>query len=464
MAFRLLVADNSVTIQKIVSIAFENEDVEVEGVGDGQEAFDRIAKFNPDIVLADVDMPGLNGFELSKKIKGSPETNDIKVLLLASDFEGFDEQRYQTCGANNHISKPFKSDDIVKMVKSLLDGSFNDEGMLSETDLTENSVELELASSKIVGQPDVEVMAEDLDTLKVLESQEEPSLDELLDSVEQLSADGIKNSGLEDEKKSSKAGTPDAINSELELSGFLQEPYNLEEELPAPDALSKADDDILDQMIRGVEELKESAQSPDPDIKETEVFSGVGPDKPDGYVEEPEIFAEVRPRKIDDMDDLNSTFKELAMGSNSRQVNQEYKRPELSSLGGIVPEPEDLLEIIAPGAFSEVGRRPVTPEDIKENLDYISGFSDQERGLDTSNLRSKDWGYESGDDRFSQLIAEEVKQVMKRALSTSLEQEFFGLSEVILKTIREVVREVAPEITRKVIREEIEKIKKQDMY
>ena len=217
-------------------------------------------------------------------------------------------------------------------------------------------------------------------------------------------------------------------------------------------------------MIRGVEELKESAQSPDPDIKETEVFSGVGPDKPEGYVEEPEIFAEVRPRKIDDMDDLNSTFKELAMGSNSRQVNQEYKRPELSSLGGIVPEPEDLLEIIAPGAFSEVGRRPVTPEDIKENLDYISGFSDQERGLDTSNLRSKDWGYESGDDRFSQLIAEEVKQVMKRALSTSLEQEFFGLSEVILKTIREVVREVAPEITRKVIREEIEKIKKQDMY
>ena len=120
MAFRLLVADNSVTIQKIVSIAFENEDVEVEGVGDGQEAFDRIAKFNPDIVLADVDMPGLNGFELSTKIKGSPETNNIKVLLLASDFEGFDEQRYQTCGANNHISKPFKSDDIVKMVKSCL--------------------------------------------------------------------------------------------------------------------------------------------------------------------------------------------------------------------------------------------------------------------------------------------------------------------------------------------------------
>ena len=466
MAFRLLVADDSITIQKIVSIAFENEDVEVEGVADGQEAFDRIAKFNPDIVLADVDMPGLNGFELSTKIKGSPETNDIKVLLLASDFEGFDEQRYQTCGANNHISKPFKSDDIVKMVKSLLDGSFCDEeGALSETDLTENSVELELADLKMTGQQedDVELATEGLDGLKVLEPKEEPSLDELLDSVEQLSVDGMKNSDLEDEEKPSKDGTPAAINSELVFSEPLQKSHNLEEELPSPAASSK-DDDIIDQMIRGVEELKESAQSPGSDIKKTEVFLGVDSDKPEGYVGEPEIFSEVRPRKMDDMDDLNSTFKELAMGGNSRQVNQEFKRPELSSLGGIVPEPEDLLEIMAPGAFSEVARRPVTPEDIKENLDYISGFSDQGRDFDPRNSGSRDWGYESEDDRFSQVIAEEVKQVMKRALSTSLEQEFFGLSEVILKTIREVVREVVPDITRKVIREEIEKIKKQDTY
>ena len=90
MASRLLVADDSTTIQKIVSMAFENEDMEVDGVGDGQEAFDRIAEFNPDIVLADVDMPGLDGFELSAKIKESPETSGIKVLLLASDFEDFD--------------------------------------------------------------------------------------------------------------------------------------------------------------------------------------------------------------------------------------------------------------------------------------------------------------------------------------------------------------------------------------
>ena len=468
MASKLLVADASITIQKIIAIAFENEDIEVEGVGDGKEAFDRIAIFNPNIVLADVDMPGLNGFELSAKIKESPETNDIKVLLLASDFEGFDEQRYQTCGANNHISKPFKSDDIVKMVKSLLDGSFCDDDVaVSEADLEANPVELELTGSKITEQPedDMEGTSEFLGGLTTVSApQEQPSLEELLDSVKKLSTDGMETSGLEDEEEPSEDGTPAVMDRDLELSELLQEPHESEEELQASSTSSESDDDIIDQMIRGVEELKESAQPPDLDIEEAEVFSGFGSDKPEDYVEGPEIFAEVRPGKMDNMDDLNSTFQELAMGSSTGQTNQEEKPPELSSLGGIVPEPEDLLELIAPGTFSEVGRRPVTPEDIKENLDYISRFSDQDGGLDAFDWRPKDGGYQAGDDRFSKAIAEEVKQVLKRALGTSLEQEFFGLSEVILKTIREVVREVTPEITRRMIREEIEKIKKQDTY
>ena len=150
------------------------------------------------------------------------------------------------------------------------------------------------------------------------------------------------------------------------------------------------------------------------------------------------------------------------MGARPDQPDFEESRPELSSLGGIVPEPEDLLEKIAPGAFSEVGKRPATPEDIKENLDYISGLSGQ--GKDTDDISSRDWSYESGDDRFSQAIADEVRQVLNRSLGTSLEKEVFGLSDAILKVIREVVREVTPEIARRVIREEIEKIKKQDMF
>ncbi len=491
MTSRLLVADESITIQKIVSMAFEIEDVEVEGIGNGQEAFDRISQFNPDIVLADVDMPGLDGFELSAKIKESPETSSIKVLLLASDFEEFDEQRYQNCGADNHISKPFKSDDIVAMVKSLLQTSSGDEGavMLSGADLVEEEPQ-----------------------------EEEPSLEELLEAVEKLSTEGGEFSSSDDEVSAEALEQPLSVEDEtteltdeeliepMELSQSPDSPEPVElsaedegvdlsqenliepMELPEPledlaglepeKELAFTDDDIMDQMIRGVEELRDSVQSPDSPEEEAFPFEGeeLGSERPPelgevlAFTEGPEIFAEIRPRKLDNLDELDSTFKEIVMGGGGSPAHHEEQAhpTELSSLGGIVPEPEDLLERIAPGAFSEVGRRSATPENIKENLDAISGFSDQSQDREVSslhyNMRSENWGYEAGDNPFTQAIADEVKQLLQRSLGSSLEKEVSGLSEAILKTVREVVREITPEIARRVIREEIEKIKKQDMY
>ena len=411
-------------------MAFEIEDVEVEGIGNGQEAFDRISQFNPDIVLADVDMPGLDGFELSAKIKESPETSAIKVLLLASDFEEFDEQRYQECGADNHISKPFKSDDIVAMVKSLLGTS--DEGSVELTDKT--------VSDQNASEP-------------------EPSLEELLASVEELSA----------EEEVSDLAKEDLMEP-MELSEApepLENPVGLEPEEEV-EVLSGTDDDIMDQMIRGVEELRESVQSPGSPEEEVFPFEEEEPDseRPQEevlvFAEEPEIFAEIRPHKLDNLDELDSTFKEIVMGGSPAHHEEQAHSAELSSLGGIVPEPENLLERIAPGAFSEVGKRPATPEDIKENLDAISGFSDQSQGSLHYNLRSENWDHEAGP--LTQAIADEVRQLLQRSLGSSLEKEVSGLSEAILRTVREVVREITPEIARRVIREEIEKIKKQDMY
>ena len=425
-------------------MAFEIEDVEVEGIGNGQEAFDRISQFNPDIVLADVDMPGLDGFELSAKIKESPETSAIKVLLLASDFEEFDEQRYQNCGADNHISKPFKSDDIVAMVKSLLGTS--DEGSVELTDKT--------VSDQNASEP-------------------EPSLEELLASVEELSAEGGEFSSPEGEATELTEEESLELMANIKPMGLpeapepLENPVGLEPEEEV-EVLSGTDDDIMDQMIRGVEELRESVQPPGSPEEEVFPFEEEEPDseRPQEevlvFAEEPEIFAEIRPHKLDNLDELDSTFKEIVMGGSPAHHEEQAHSAELSSLGGIVPEPENLLERIAPGAFSEVGKRPATPEDIKENLDAISGFSDQSQGSLHYNLRSENWDHEAGP--LTQAIADEVRQLLQRSLGSSLEKEVSGLSEAILRTVREVVREITPEIARRVIREEIEKIKKQDMY
>lgn len=467
-------------------MAFETEGVEVEGIGNGQEAFDRISEFNPDIVLADVDMPGLNGFELSAKIKESAETNSIKVLLLASDFEDFDEQGFKNCGADNHISKPFKSDDIVAMVKSLLDSSSSSED--SEP----------IAPAEVVEKPVEDIES---DTLNDLDASE-PSLEELLASVEKLSTDGTTISD-EEEVLSEPLPEPDET-PELEdadepvepaepllaegLPGQVSEPEPEPEPEPIEDSepqtdsvedddleeLLDTDDDLMDQMIQGVEDLKESVQLPSVSAEEDFSFEEEAPGSEElqeetlNYTEEPEIFAEVRQQKLDNIEDLDSTFKELLMGGGSALHKTVEESTELSSLGGIVPEPEDLMERITPGTFSEVGKRPATPEDIKENLDQMSELSDldQDREMTSlqGNLRSENWSYDSSNDMFTQAVADEVKRLLQKSLGSSLEKEVSGLSDVILQTIREVVREVTPEIARKVIREEIEKIKKQDMF
>ena len=327
---------------------------------------------------------------------------------------------------------------------------------LTDEESTEGFFDAEDKAIELTDEESMELMA----NIRPMGSPESPepvelsAEDEVLEEAQPLAVD--------DE---TVALTDEELVEPMELS---EVPEPLEDAGLEPET-ELADDDIMDQMIRGVEELKESVQPFESDSGKDEDFSFVDPESDElesCAAEEPEIFAEVRPRKMDDMDDLDSAFKELSMGGRLSPTDQEEKRPELSSLGGIVPEPEDLLEQMAPGAFSEVGKISSTPEDIKENLDYIAGFSDQDnaRDLDPRKLRSRDWSYDSEDELFTQAIAEEVKHLVKRSLGASLEKEVYGLSDAILKTIREVVIEVVPDITRKVIREEIEKIKKQDMY
>lgn len=106
---RLLLADDSATIQKVISLTFTDEGVEVLTVGDGAAAIEQLSQDLPNVVLADVHMPGLNGYELCEKIKSDPRTSHLPVLLLVGSFEPFDETEAARVRANGHFTKPFQS-------------------------------------------------------------------------------------------------------------------------------------------------------------------------------------------------------------------------------------------------------------------------------------------------------------------------------------------------------------------
>ena len=116
----LLLADDSVTIQKVVGISFANEDVALLTVDNGDDAIAQAREAHPDIVLADVVMPGMNGYEVCQAIKSDPQLQHTPVLLLTGTFEAFDEERAAEAGADGHITKHFEAQALVDQVNAHL--------------------------------------------------------------------------------------------------------------------------------------------------------------------------------------------------------------------------------------------------------------------------------------------------------------------------------------------------------
>lgn len=120
MPKRILLADDSVTIQKVVEYVLAEEDFDVRIANDGGEASALAAAFMPDVVLADIDMPVKDGYILCKEIKSNPATAHIPVLLLAGAFEPIDRARMDESGADDYIVKPFESAELTGKINVLL--------------------------------------------------------------------------------------------------------------------------------------------------------------------------------------------------------------------------------------------------------------------------------------------------------------------------------------------------------
>ena len=149
---KLLLADDSITIQKVVELILAEEGFEIKSVNSGQEALDAIELFQPDIILADVDMPNMNGYQLSERIKTNEATKHFPVILLTGAFEPVDHELIQQVHADDFLVKPFESQDLISKINAMLTEStvspMEEEG-IAETEAVvaeEGSVEEDLWS------------------------------------------------------------------------------------------------------------------------------------------------------------------------------------------------------------------------------------------------------------------------------------------------------------------------------
>jgi CheY-like chemotaxis protein len=116
---KILVADDSVTMRRILELTFAGEDATVTGVDSGDAAVARASEIRPDVVFADVSM-GTDGYRVAASIKSTPGLEQTAVILLASQKHPYDEGKARNAGVDDHVLKPFDTQLVIDKVKQVL--------------------------------------------------------------------------------------------------------------------------------------------------------------------------------------------------------------------------------------------------------------------------------------------------------------------------------------------------------
>ncbi len=118
---RILVVEDEESLLKLESILLSSKGYSVTGVMDGRSALEEVRTNKPDLVILDIMLPEIDGFEVCRQIKEDPAVSHIPVLLLTAKKNTQDMARGREVGCDAYITKPFKSAKVLDMVQELLD-------------------------------------------------------------------------------------------------------------------------------------------------------------------------------------------------------------------------------------------------------------------------------------------------------------------------------------------------------
>src|SRR4051794_24785060 len=117
---KLLVADDSLTIQKVIRLALSNEGHDIQAVSDGNDAIQQISLFRPDVVLIDVSLPGKTAFEVKRSINEHVDLEEVRFVLMSSAFEKVDEVQVEEVKFHGRLTKPFDPAHLRQVLTDVL--------------------------------------------------------------------------------------------------------------------------------------------------------------------------------------------------------------------------------------------------------------------------------------------------------------------------------------------------------
>lgn len=410
---KLLLADDSVTIQKVVNLTFADEGIEVIAVGDGDTAMAKVAEISPDLIMADVNMPGLTGYQICEKIRQDEVLRQTPVILLVGSFEPFDEDEARRVGADDFLTKPFQSiRQLVNKVTVLLNSSNVAErdnySPVNEVSSFDDTLEMEKEASDYPDQTpqysdsefDDEMIQTSqvnsfaLDDLQRFETRDETPAENDFAITQPLTHQEIREFNLVD---------ADEKAPEEEYS-YVEETVTETEETVE----EFADEAEANEIPEDIEEISE-------EISETEEFA-----------ETVETKEEISEDTDEDIEEVSASEPEPAAYEpveTKTQPEEEMPMPEVASI--LESDEDDLLEL-----------PPIEADfEEEEEEEEVSTQSDTEENL------SAPASVVESTEATSQISSELIEAIANRVMEK--------LSE---KAVKEVAWEVVPQMTEIIVK------------
>ena len=397
---KLLLADDSIAIRKVVELTFADEGIEVFAVPDAPTAMEKFIEVQPDIVLVDAGLEGTSGYQICEMIKTDEATRDTPVLLLVGSFEPFDHDAAERACADGVITKPFQSiRDLVSRVSELL-------GRLDPVAEPVEDTALDVATAVTV--PAVDNLAEmstaatvpaidtaDIDDLYSHSFHETVKIDEF-DTLE----DTFDDAGTDDELiETTRPNEAEPTNGQVEMHGISNE----------------------------AETVKEFDWSPAAIVGETEP-------EPAG----------------------NSFAGSPQLGVVPSIEAHDETRPEETPVAEMPDEPAEQETQVAETADEPVALVETPDESFAADGSEIAGQADWSTGPEVEGPNLHDEANTLTEDVFPQ-VSEEPKEPSDELISLIVQRVIEQMSDHV---VREVAVEAVPRVAEKLIREALDPLKK----
>lgn len=302
---KILLADDSIAVRKVIELTFRDEGFEIFTAEDGDAAMKKFVEVEPDLVMADVNMPGIGGYKICEIIKDDETTREIPVILLVGSFEAFDVAEASRVGANYYFTKPFQSiREVVDKVRDLLSTANGISAYSPET----QDIEGLYADSFADLSPDNVPTADEIDDLPIFTSvpPQQPSYDISQDSFSPIFS-SLENDETENQE-------PETVIEQLQEQ--VQESVQEHEEVQVPELHSEPSfliSDSPESEVRSEEIVKDTQAQTfnddriiETDDSKVQVFtvSDPIPEKSTANISEKEVEADSRPPIVN----LNSVY------------------------------------------------------------------------------------------------------------------------------------------------------------